>query len=127
MIYNILLDAMIYNFTPLYSYFFLTNLKNISLKEFVFSIILLYFLTANLLLPIYMLVIYIVNKQIKLNSKRFHNNIFINLLNYFLFVITFSLIFNKSLFNTILLSFPVNIFYYLLSYIFLEKNIYLNR
>lgn len=127
MIYNILLDAMIYNFTPLYSYFFLTNLKNISLKEFVFAIILLYFLTANLLLPIYMLVMYIVNKQIKLNSKRFHNNIFINLLNYFLFVITFSLVFNKSLFNTILLSFPVHIFYYLLSYIFLEKNIYLNR
>lgn len=127
MLYNILLDAMVYNFTPLYSYFFLTNLKSYSLKELIIAIFLLFLLTANLTLPIYVLIMYVINKQIKLSIKRFKNNIFINLLNYFLFVITFSLVFNKSILNVLLLSFPINIFYYLLSYIFLERNIYLNR
>lgn len=127
MLYNILLDAMIYNFTPLHSYFFLTNLKSYSFKEFIIALLLLFFLTANLLLPIYVLIMYIINKQIKLNIKKFKNNIFINLLNYFLFVITFSLVFSKSLFNIIILSLPINVIYYLLSYMFLERNIYLNR
>ena len=53
MIYNILLDAMMYNFTNLYSYFFLTNLKIASIKELIIAIILLYFLTTNLIFPIY--------------------------------------------------------------------------
>lgn len=127
MIYNILLDAMMYNFTNLYSYFFLTNLKIASIKELIIAIILLYFLTTNLIFPIYIIVMYVINKKINLNIKRFKNNIFLNLLNYFLFVLVFSLIFNKPLLNTIILSLPINIFFYLLSYMFLARSINFTR
>lgn len=127
MIYNILLDAMMYNFTNLYSYFFLTNLKIASIKELIIAIILLYFLTTNLIFPIYIIIMYVINKKINLNIKRFKNNIFLNLLNYFLFVLVFSLIFNKPLLNTIILSLPINIFFYLLSYMFLARSINFTR
>lgn len=127
MFYNILLDAFVYNFTPLYSYFFLANIKSCSIKELMLSLILLFFFTNNIFLSIYVLIMYIINKQIKLNIKKFKNNIFINLLNYFLFIIIFSFLFHKSLLNVILLSLPINLIYFLLSYIFLYRNIYLNR
>lgn len=127
MFYNILLDAFVYNFTPLYSYFFLTNIKSCSIKELIVSLILLFFLTNNIFLSIYVLIMYIINKQIKLNIRKFKNNIFINLLNYFLFVIIFSYLFHKSFLNILLLSLPINLIYFLLSYIFLYRNIYLNR
>lgn len=127
MIYNILLDAMVYNFTSFHSYFFLTNLKSISVKELFIAIIILFFLTTNLILPIYLVIMYIINKRIKLNINRFKNNLLLNLLNYFLFVLLFSLIFNKPLLNTILLSLPINFCFYLLSYMFLFRSINLNR
>lgn len=127
MIYNILLDAMIYNFTPLNSYFFLTNLKKVTVKELILSTILLFFLTTNLILPIYLIIIYIINRKINLNIKRFKNNLFLNLLNYFLFLSVFSSLFNKHLFYTVLVSLPINMIFYLLSYMFLFKSIYLNR
>ncbi len=127
MIYNILLDAMIYNFTSFHSYFFLTNLKSISIKELLIAIIFLLFLTTNLILPIYVVIMYIINRKIKLNIKRFKNNLFLNLLNYFFFVFIFSLLFNKPLLNTIILSLPINICFYLLSYMFLIRSINLNR
>ncbi len=127
MIYNILLDAMVYNFTSFHSYFFLTNLKSISVKELFIAIIILFFLTTNLILPIYLVIMYIINKKIKLNINRLKNNLLLNLLNYFFFVLVFSLIFNKPLLNTIILSLPINLCFFLLSYMFLFRSINLNR
>lgn len=125
MILYFLLDFMIYNNTNLYSFFVLNNLKNNDLWEVLITILLLYFLTDSLVGSLIIFCLYIINSYIKINKKlRF--NLLINFLNYFIFIFLMSLYYKKNLAIILIKSLPINLIFWLLSYIINKKNIYNN-
>ena len=122
-----LLDLMMYNYTSLYSYFFLTNLKVNKKWEVIITIILMFIVTHSLILPIYVLCAYVVCCYINFKDKLFINNLLFNLLNYLIFILIFSLFYNKNIIDIFINSFGINILFFVISYFFMHRSISFNR
>ena len=122
-----LLDLMMYNYTSLYSYFFLTNLKVNKKWEVIITIILMFIVTHSLILPIYVLCAYVVCCYINFKDKLFINNLLFNLLNYLIFILIFSLFYNKNIIDIFINSFGINLLFFVISYFFMHRSISFNR
>ena len=122
-----LLDLMMYNYTSLYSYFFLTNLKVNKKWEVIITIILMFIVTHSLILPIYVLCAYVVCCYIDFKDKLFIYNLLFNLLNYLIFILIFSLFYNKNIIDIFINSFGINLLFFVISYFFMYRSISFNR
>ena len=122
-----LLDLMMYNYTSLYYYFFLTNLKVNKKWEVIITIILMFIVTHSLILPIYVLCAYVVCCYINFKDKLFINNLLFNLLNYLIFILIFSLFYNKNIIDIFINSFGINLLFFVISYFFMHRSISFNR
>ena len=122
-----LLDLMMYNYTSLYSYFFLTNLNVNKKWEVIITIILMFIVTHSLILPIYVLCAYVVCCYIDFKDKLFIYNLLFNLLNYLIFILIFSLFYNKNIIDIFINSFGINLLFFVISYFFMYRSISFNR
>ena len=122
-----LLDLMMYNYTSLYSYFFLTNLNVNKKWEVIITIILMFIVTHSLILPIYVLCAYVVCCYIDFKDKLFIYNLLFNLLNYLIFILIFSLFYNKNIIDIFINSFVINLLFFVISYFFMHRSISFNR
>lgn len=124
---NLLLDILIYNYTPFKSYFFLTNINSKSLPyNIAISLYVDLFITHLIILnTIYIISIYLIHKYLKINYYNIINYYFFNIGIIIIYYIIFSTIFNYG--GSFLNIFIINSLFILISYIKDSKDIKLYR
>lgn len=132
-LFLILLDILVYNYTSYKSFFFLISLNLIKPNDYLKVILIGFFLDFILLNQsfintICLLLLFVLNKKIfPLKSKSFWNYLLSNLLNYLTFILILS-IYNKS-FNlySFIISLIINVIFIIISYNYLKRRIKLVR
>lgn len=119
---SIILDILIYNYTPYQSFFFLTNINNKSLfYNISLSLYIDIFITHTYILnTIFIIIFYLLKNIIKPHNLLFY--LLFNLSILITYNIIFSIIFNKYYISII--SLLINIIYILISYINKPKSIF---
>lgn len=120
---KVFIDSMIYNFTPFKSFFFLTNINS---RSFIYNLTVglfvdLFVIHSFPLNTIFMCIVYLIHKYLKINYYNVINYYVFNISIVFIYYLVFCSIFNfKNIFFNM---FIINSVFIIISYIKDSKDI----